>query len=405
MMPRILQSIVRLPRWWLLACGCVLSFSLVARGPISTVADEPDVEGPIGKVDESDRRDFPSSPETRVARVGDGDIFAGEVIPLVDAHLRRMLEQSGNAPPEQIERIKSLFYRRALTELIEAKLAYQGFLKHLVSELPADKVASTKQKIRGEVIKSFYEKVLPAQFEDMGVRSLTELDAKLRQEGRSLQRQEDNFVETVIGNEYKRGKYTYDKKDPEILGSEMRQFYKDHYEDYRRDERARWIQLTVLFSKHESRDEALELIKRMGQEAYYGRIDVVARQYSEDPLSGEGGLHDWIRAGSLASQPLNDAIFSLPLDRMSEIIEDDNGFHIVKVVEREPQRYIPFSQVQEEIRKQLVDEKKRDQRRELVEKLRTDIPVWSYFPNDLPYAKAFADMAMEASFNDDSQPR
>ena len=70
---------------------------------------------------------------------------------------------------------------------------------------------------------------------------------------------------------------------------------------------------------------------------------VVARRESNGPRAEDGGRYDWTNQGSLASEKLDHAIFSLPVDVMSDIIEDQFGFHIVRVVERKGSRAGPIS--------------------------------------------------------------
>ena len=71
---------------------------------------------------------------------------------------------------------------------------------------------------------------------------------------------------------------------------------------------------------------------------------------SQEPFAKEGGVHDWTAQGALASDELDKQIFSIPLNAMSEIIEDERGFHIIRVLERQQAGLTPLSEVQDEIR-------------------------------------------------------
>jgi parvulin-like peptidyl-prolyl isomerase len=143
-----------------------------------------------------------------------------------------------------------------------------------------------------------------------------------------------------------------------------------------------------MFAKFPSREAAHQVIWEMGREAYFGgSMQAVAREKSQEPLGKKGGVHEWTAQGSLASDPLDQEIFRLPLDAMSEIIEDSTGFHIVRVIERQEAGLTPLSEVQEEIRSKIRQEKINDAQRKVMEDLATRIPVWSMFPKDLPEAK------------------
>jgi parvulin-like peptidyl-prolyl isomerase len=126
----------------------------------------------------------------------------------------------------------------------------------------------------------------------------------------------------------------------------------------------------------------------MGREAYFGgSLQAVAREKSQEPFAKEGGVHDWTAQGALASDALDKQIFSIPLNAMSEIIEDDLGFHIIRVLERQQAGVTPLSEVQDEIRATLRQEKIAKSQREVMENMKVMIPVWSLFPDDTPGAK------------------
>ncbi len=47
---------------------------------------------------------------------------------------------------------------------------------------------------------------------------------------------------------------------------------------------------------------------------------------------------------------LTEQIFSLPLNELSDIIEDSSGYHIIRVLERQDAGLTPLSEVQDDIR-------------------------------------------------------
>ena len=100
-----------------------------------------------------------------------------------------------------------------------------------------------------------------------------------------------------------------------------------------------WIDMGLEGEKAESArqkaQEALSLIK--GGMAF----DEVAAKYSEDGTAQNGGLIDeWLYEGQLP-EPLG-AILSLQVDQVSNIIENQNGLYIFKLMERsEPEQKNP----------------------------------------------------------------
>jgi hypothetical protein len=173
-------------------------------------------------------------------------------------------------------------------------------------------------------------------------------------------------------------------KDPEVTLIEVRNYYEDNIDQFQVKAQARWEQLTATFAKCGSREAALQAINEMGREAYFGgSMQAVARAKSQEPFAARGGLHDWTTRGSLASSKLEDEIYSLPLGVMSEVIEDEVGLHIVRVLERKPAGVKPISEMQDEIREKLKEQKIEAAIKKVTEEMTRRVPVWTIFPEDI----------------------
>ena len=75
-------------------------------------------------------------------------------------------------------------------------------------------------------------------------------------------------------------------------------------------------------------------------------------------------------------------LFQLPPNTLSRILEDDEGCHIVRVLERQEARRAPFNEVQAEIRQRLNDGGEKKRRADYIEKLRAKTPVWTVFDDE-----------------------
>ena len=109
------------------------------------------------------------------------------------------------------------------------------------------------------------------------------------------------------------------------------------------------------------------------------RFSAVAKRSSHGLRAAHGGRYDWTPKGSLRSGTIEEALYKLPLNRLSHIIEDDRGFHIVRVLGRREAGYIPFGEVQTTI-KQVFQKKHFDEQlSEYISKLRDDVSVWTIY--------------------------
>src|SRR5262245_28475993 len=118
----------------------------------------------------------------------------------------------------------------------------------------------------------------------------------------------------------------------------------------------------------------------MGNAVVFGApFDAVARKLSQEPKASEGGQYEWVNPGSLASKPIDRAVFTLEVGKLSQTIEDDQGFHIVRVKERQEAGQVSFLEAQPKI-KEAIDRQRRiaDQQKYLAE-LRTRTTVWTIF--------------------------
>ena len=88
----------------------------------------------------------------------------------------------------------------------------------------------------------------------------------------------------------------------------------------------------------------------------------IARKNSDDPGSAEkGGDLDFFGRDGLAAKPLEDAAFKLKADEISDVVESDFGYHIVKLTARRGGEKKPFEAVrvelENEVRTQLAQKK------------------------------------------------
>lgn len=314
-------------------------------------------------------------PSQIIAWVGDQPIQVGDVMPMVEQimapHLAELDPKVVEQQKMQIDQQKDKLMKQALDSSIQSKLLYLDFLR----TIPADKKKEMLPKITSRAEEQFLEKQLPEAIKKAKVETQAELDAKLREYGSSLERQKQSFVERALGQSVLSQKVNY---EPEITHQAMLDYYHAHIQDYELAARSRWEKLTVRFDRCASKQEAWAALGSMGNEVLCGApLHAVAQRQSQGIDAAEGGYHDWTSRGSLASETLDQAIFTLPVGRLSERLEDSEGFHIVRVIERTQAGRVPFEQAQVDIKETLRKEHIKSQITAYVAKLKQEIPVWN----------------------------
>ncbi|MEM6473387.1 MAG: peptidylprolyl isomerase [Planctomycetota bacterium] len=332
------------------------------------------------------KTELPSDPATVMAVVGQSQILWGDIQPKVDAQIKRVLSSMGQQdfPQEELTRARQHLTRGALQAAIQTKMMSECFLLDQVGTESAEKRKEVAEMMAMRARQMFFQSQIPDLKKKYGTDSVDELEEKLNEEGSSLRQQQREFTDMMLGHLYMKSKLD---RDPPVSIAEITIAYRENLNSYARKSQAKWEQLSVLFENHSSKEAARAKLIDMGGEAFqtqkFGRI---ARERSEEPFAADGGVHDWTSQGALASKPLDEQIFTIPVDRMSEIIEDSKGLHIIRVLDRRPAGTVPLAQVQDDIRKELKAKKVSKAEKEMLAEMRNRVPVWSIYHKDTPGA-------------------
>ncbi len=330
--------------------------------------------------------ELPNDPATVVAVVGQSPVLLGDLLPKIDARIQETLEKAGQeVPEEQLKVFRVTLVRQLLAQTIQNKMMREAFLIDQVGTAGADKRREADDKLTARARMMFFDSELPELMKQYKTEDRSELDNLLRENGSSLASRQREFVDQMLGHLYISRNVN---REPNVSISEINEYYQINREDYYRPTRARWEQMSVMFSRFPSKDDAYAAISEMGREAYFGgNLQAVARDKSQEPFASKGGLHDWTTKGSLASPKLDQQVFSIPTNAMSEIIEDADGFHIIRVLDRVEAGVQSLSEVQDKIRTKLREEKIDKSQREVLESMQHRIAIWSLFPDDVPGAQ------------------
>ncbi len=328
------------------------------------------------------------APGEAIALIGEDWVLAGDMLPFIES---QMIEIEEKAPKEMLPMLREKMTRQALVQFAQSKMLAQDFINEQVAGKPLNERADARKQMDKQITKVFYESILPNMRRSQKVETDAELDASLRKEGTSLRAQFEVFKATGFAQQAVE-KHVPKKFDIELY--EMRDFYEAHLDDFRRPARAKFREMVALYGKCANVEEAQQLISQMGNEVYLGgaSFESVSKRLSHSVRASAGGVYDWTTQGALKSTKVDEVIFSIPLKRLSLVIEDTDGLKIVEVLERESARTIPFEEAQVEIRTRLNDEKKRKARQELLNRLKEKTDVWSKWPEDIQGAKPLSEL-------------
>lgn len=284
--------------------------------------------------------------------------------------IKMQLEQmKQEVPAEMIAQQRKLLAQQYVSQLVVQKMVYADCRRSLNEKaLP---------QIDESLKKNFEEKELPKMLEQLEANSRAELEQKLKAQGTSLDRLRRASMERNMTGQWM---YEKTKDDREITYLDLLDYYEKNKPSFAVQAKARWEQITVSFAKHPSKAEAWAILADLGRRLQQGEpFEQLARQHSEGLTADNGGQRDWTTKGSLVSSTLDEAIFHLPVGALSQILEDREGFHIVRVLERTEAGYTPFSVVQNTMRETIKKERQAEKRETFLAELRKKYPVTTIF--------------------------
>lgn len=161
-------------------------------------------------------------------------------------------------------------------------------------------------------------------------------------------------VRKDIANSYVMQQYMQAVLDEEFPVSDKE--LQDKYKQMIQKDRTASVQHILLMTQGKTAAEKEEIYKKMKKiqaRAKNGEdFGELAKTYSEDPGSkNKGGLYENFERGSMV-KPFEDAAFSVPIGEISEIVETQYGYHILKIIDRKKESR-SFDEVKPDLVRQL----------------------------------------------------
>lgn len=327
---------------------------------------------PIARAPQAANPEGQLSEATEVAAiVGDQVILVGDMLPQILAALK---QHAGMLSESELAEQRRIGVKQMLPNVIEQKLLYLDFLRSIDDP-------TRQAEINKKLSEAFDKTKLDGLMEQMQCKDLVELETKLREFNSSIEKQRRRFAEQQLAQEMVRRNV---KHDAEITLDDMARYYHEHLADFDLPEKVRWEKLSSDFTKNPDKASAWRLVAGMGNRVLRGApLAEVAKKESQGLDASDGGQHDWTQRGSLTSKLIEDSVFALPEGKLSQIIEDETGFHIIRVIERRAAGRVPFEEAQISIKEKLKKERTRKQIVEYLDGLKTKTRVWTMFDDEL----------------------
>lgn len=235
------------------------------------------------------------------------------------------------ASSQAFEQDKANAVREALDTAIERKILYREALLAGIEVTDKD-------------VEERLNKII------QGYNSAEEFRRALEEAGESMSDFRESLRKQIMAISVGVQKHRTFEQEAVISESEARQYYQDHPDEFSRPER---VKLRRIFlgagDNAEDRARAKARLETIAEEARLGAdFAELAKQYSEGPDAADGGLMGWVGRGDLVAE-LEAAAFALPEGGVSEVVETQWGFHLLKAEDKEDAGLASFEEARTEI--------------------------------------------------------
>jgi peptidyl-prolyl cis-trans isomerase C len=160
-----------------------------------------------------------------------------------------------------------------------------------------------------------------------------------------------------------------------VKESDISAFYKENPSEFQVPAQVRASHILVSASqtddaatKNAAREKAAGILKRARAGADFAAL---AKEFSQDPVSAaNGGDLGFFKQGDMVG-PFNDTAFALAPGTISDLVETDFGFHIIKVLEKQAARAVPLQEARASIEQYLQNRGRQEQMQQFVQSLRS----------------------------------
>ncbi|MEX0820041.1 MAG: peptidylprolyl isomerase, partial [Pirellulaceae bacterium] len=137
----------------------------------------------------------------------------------------------------------------------------------------------------------------------------------------------------------------------DVHPAEIANLYARERSKYNVPAKVRWERITISLASYPDRKQAHDVISYLRHRATGVPVRAVP---GFDPSAVETRTHAWSTRHQISSPLIADMVFRLPVGQLSPIIEDQQAFHLVRVLERVAARTTSQEEVADEIRQRII---------------------------------------------------
>lgn len=239
---------------------------------------------------------------------------------------KRLIAQNRVVPDSQMAFVKN----GLIEDLINKELLYQASKKEGIqveASIVDNHISSLKSKFQSQ---EEFEKAL----KKINL-AISDLKVKI-EKGYAIQQLLDKQILSTL----------------EVSEKETKDYYNDHPNIFKQPEKVKASH--ILIKVDESADEktkstAHNKIEDIQKKVKQGEdFAALAEKHSEGPSNVKGGDLGYFTRGQMV-KPFEDAAFALKSGQVSGIVETQFGYHLIKVLDKTPEKQVPYQEAKNSI--------------------------------------------------------
>jgi len=366
---------------WLVIFAAVFCTGYESQG-FSQATNVPAGDNPTAGTTEADitTDELPASAETAsndiVVTVNGIGITKSQIEERVKPQLDRLATQFSKLPDEFVEQYKKQLQQQALDAIIAELL--------LNEQVMANNIVVTEQQVMEHIRAIASQQQPPLSLDDFKAlveglgQSFDEIKARVQTALSYQKLMESKFVGKV-----------------NVTLQDANNYYSENIEHFRTPEMVRASHILIApdttdpnadpnEAKATAKVKAQDLLKQIQEGADFATL---ARANSDCPSAAEGGDLGFGRKGNLLTgqrgtwvKPFEDAVFELKVGQVSDVVETQFGYHIIKLADRKPPTVTTFEQAKDGIIAILTERKQNELAEEYIESLKAQANI--VYPSD-----------------------
>jgi peptidyl-prolyl cis-trans isomerase C len=267
-----------------------------------------------------------------VAKVNGEPIYEDQLAPQVEEVLRKFKKHGMRK--DSLDTVKRL-QKRVLGEVIAQELLYQASKSLTIPDI--------EEKITDKI------KVMKSRYP-----TEERFEASLKASNLSVGDVRESIKKNVYIDEYLKKK---DIRNPEVPEADIKEYYEKYKDNFKRKESVRVSHILIKVAndaKPEEKELSRKKIEKIRQEILEGKdFAEMAKEHSDcERSSSQGGDLGYLERGYMPEE-FDKVAFALKKGELSDIVQTEFGYHIIKIVDKKPEGIVPYDEVKDFINKYL----------------------------------------------------